>query len=30
MQSSDPVRVYLVLAFVQAVCFSLFFTVQLV
>jgi Major Facilitator Superfamily len=30
MQSSDPVRVYLVLAFVQSVCFSLFFTVQLV
>jgi MFS transporter, DHA3 family, tetracycline resistance protein len=30
MQSSDPVRVYLGLAFVQSVCFSLFFTVQLV
>jgi hypothetical protein len=30
VQSTDPVRVYLVLAFVQSVCFSLFFTVQLV
>jgi MFS transporter, DHA3 family, tetracycline resistance protein len=30
MPSTDPVRVYLVMAFVQAVCFSLFFTVQLV
>jgi MFS family permease len=30
MPASDPVRVYLALAFVQSVCFSLFFTVQLV